>query len=83
MAYLAMSLGRISLHNDNKMFYYISVIAYIALAPLNIPVIEKGVTGLFPDRYLCETYRAQIEELVSKVDNAELTTSKCIENIKI
>jgi len=39
------------------MFYYISVIAYIALAPLNIPVIEKGVTGLFPDRYLCETYK--------------------------
>jgi|TARA_R110000803_G_scaffold78093_1_gene143187 hypothetical protein len=65
------------------MFYYISVIAYIALAPLNIPVTEKAVTGLFPDRYLCETYKAQVEELISKINTAELTTSKCVKNINI
>ena len=65
------------------MFYYISVIAYIALAPLNVPIVEKGVTGLFPEMYLCETYKAQVEELISKIDTAELTTSECIENINI
>ena len=65
------------------MFYYISVIAYIALAPLNIPVTEKAVRGLFPDRYLCETYKAQVEELISKINTAELTTSKCVKNINI
>ena len=51
------------------MFYYISVIAYIALAPLNVPIVEKGVTGLFPEMYLCETYKAQVEELISKIEN--------------
>ena len=69
--------------NDWVMFYYLSIITYIALAPLNVPVTEKSVTGLFPDQYLCETYKFQVEELIRNVRTAKLTTSKCVKELEV
>tara|TARA_A100000172_G_scaffold38453_2_gene23451 strand:+ start:1315 stop:1512 length:198 start_codon:yes stop_codon:yes gene_type:complete len=64
------------------MFYYLSVISYMTLAPYNIPVIEKSVTGHFPDKHLCEIYKNQVEELVYNIDNAKIISSKCIQKIE-
>ena len=61
------------------MFYYISVIAFIILSPVNIPVEEKAIVGPFPEQYQCETFKAQIENMNAGTYNAELKTSNCIE----
>jgi len=65
------------------MFYYLSIITYLTLAPLNIPVTEKSITGLFPERHLCETYKLQVEELIRNVGTAKLTTSKCVKELEV
>ncbi len=54
----------------------------MTLAPYNIPVIEKSVTGHFPDKHLCEIYKNQVEELVYNIDNAKIISSKCIQKIE-
>jgi hypothetical protein len=61
------------------MFYYVSVIAFLTLAPMNIPVEEKAVIGPFPEKYQCEVYKAQVAALVDTTVNAEIKTAKCIE----
>ena len=54
------------------MFYYVSVIAFLTLAPMNIPVEEKAVIGPFPEKYQCEVYKAQVADMVDSVFNAEI-----------
>ena len=61
------------------MFYYVSVIAFLTLAPMNIPVEEKAVIGPFPEKYQCEVYKAQVKALVDTTVNAEIKKAKCIE----
>ena len=63
------------------MFYYISIIAFITLAPMNIPVEEKSITGPFPEQYQCEIYKSQVMNMINTVDNAEIKTSKCITQV--
>jgi hypothetical protein len=41
------------------------------------------VTGLFPDQYLCETYKFQVEELIRNVRTAKLITSKCVKELEV
>jgi hypothetical protein len=60
------------------MFYYISVIAFLTLAPMNIPVEEKAVIGPFPEKYQCEVYKAQVKAIVDSTVNAQIKTGKCI-----
>ena len=61
------------------MFYYVSVIAFLTLAPMNIPVEEKAVIGPFPEKYQCEVYKAQVADMVDSVFNAEIKKAECIE----
>ena len=60
------------------MFYYISVIAFLTLAPMNIPVEEQAVIGPFPEKYQCEVYKAQVKAIVDSTVNAQIKTGKCI-----
>ena len=64
------------------MFYYVSIIAFLTLAPMNIPVEEKSVIGPFPEKFQCEIYKAQVADLVDAVVNAEIKKAKCIEQVK-
>ena len=64
------------------MFYYISVIAFLTLAPMNIPVEEQAVIGPFPEKFQCEIYKAQVADLVDATVNAEIKKAKCIEQVK-
>ena len=64
------------------MFYYISVIAFLTLAPMNIPVEEKAVIGPFPEKYQCEIYKAQVKAIVDSTVNAQIKTAKCITKIQ-
>jgi len=52
------------------MFYYVSVIAFLTLAPMNIPVEEKAVIGPFPEKFQCEVYKAQVADLVDSTINS-------------
>ena len=61
------------------MFYYVSVIAFLTLAPMNIPVEEQAIIGPFPEKYQCEVYKAQVADMVDSVYNAEIKKAKCIE----
>jgi len=61
------------------MFYYVSVIAFLTLAPMNLPVEEKAVIGPFPEKYQCEVYKAQVADMVDSVFNAEIKKAECIE----
>ena len=61
------------------MFYYVSVIAFLTLAPMNIPVEEQAIIGPFPEKYQCEVYKAQVKALVVTTVNAEIIKAKCIE----
>jgi len=65
------------------MFYYVTILTFIVLSPLNLPVEEKAVTGPFPDKYLCNLHRVQVEETINQVPTARLKTSKCIKKVKI
>jgi hypothetical protein len=65
------------------MFYYLSIISYIALAPLNIPVQETSTTGGFPEMYMCEVYKAQVENMFKGIPTVEIKLSKCVEKIKV
>tara|TARA_R100001126_G_scaffold53105_1_gene29978 strand:+ start:379 stop:579 length:201 start_codon:yes stop_codon:yes gene_type:complete len=65
------------------MFYYISVITFLTLSPMNIPVEEKAVIGPFPEKYQCEIYKAQVKAIVNSSVNAELKTEKCVERPKV
>ena len=65
------------------MFYYLSIISYIALAPLNVLVEETSTTGSFPQMYLCEVYKAQIENMFKGTPTVEIKLSKCVEKIKV
>ena len=60
------------------MFYYMSIIAFITLVPMNIPVQEKSMVGPFPHKYQCETYKAQISDMIDSVPNAQLVMGKCV-----
>tara|TARA_Y100001963_G_scaffold54243_1_gene75998 strand:+ start:723 stop:920 length:198 start_codon:yes stop_codon:yes gene_type:complete len=60
------------------MFYYVSVIAFLTLSPMNIPVEEKAVIGPFPKKYQCEIYKAQVKAIVDTTVNAEIKKAKCI-----
>jgi len=64
------------------MFYYVSVIAFLTLAPMNIPVEEQAVIGPFPEKFQCEIYKAQVSDLVDATVNAEIKKAKCIEQVK-
>tara|TARA_R100001086_G_scaffold137524_2_gene71853 strand:+ start:1464 stop:1661 length:198 start_codon:yes stop_codon:yes gene_type:complete len=64
------------------MFYYVSVIAFLTLAPMNISVEEKAVIGPFPEKYQCEIYKAQIEDMIASIYNAEIKTAECITQVK-
>ena len=64
------------------MFYYVSVIAFLTLAPMNIPVEEQAVIGPFPEKFQCEIYKAQVADLVDAVVNAEIKKAKCIQQVK-
>ena len=64
------------------MFYYISVIAFLTLAPMNIPVEEQAVIGPFPEKYQCEVYKAQVKAIVDSTVNAQIKTAKCITKIQ-
>ena len=61
------------------MFYYVSVIAFLTLAPKNIHVEEQAIIGPFPEKYQCEVYKAQVKALVDTTVNAEIKKAKCIE----
>ncbi len=61
------------------MFYYVSVIAFLTLAPMNIPVEEQAIIGPFPEKYQCEIYKAQVKALVDTTVNAEIKKATCIE----
>jgi hypothetical protein len=61
------------------MFYYVSVIAFLTLAPMNIPVEEQAIIGPFPEKYQCEVYKAQVKALVDTTVNAEIKKANCIE----
>ena len=65
------------------MFYYISVIAFLTLSPMNIPVEEKAVIGPFPEKYQCEIYKTQVKAIVNSSVNAEIKTGKCVERPKV
>ena len=64
------------------MFYYVSVIAFLTLAPMNIPVEEQAIIGPFPEKYQCEVYKAQVADLVDSTINAEIKTAKCITQVE-
>ena len=64
------------------MFYYVSVIAFLTLAPMNIPVEEQAVIGPFPEKYQCEVYKAQVADMVDSAFNAEIKTAKCITQVE-
>ena len=64
------------------MFYYVSVIAFLTLAPMNIPVEEQAVIGPFPEKYQCEVYKAQVKALVDTTVNAEIKKSECVEQFE-
>ena len=64
------------------MFYYISIIAFITLAPMNIPVEEKSVTGPFPEKYQCEIYKAQVTDMIDDIYNAKIKKSECVEQFE-
>jgi|TARA_R110002124_G_scaffold257178_1_gene422898 hypothetical protein len=61
------------------MFYYISVIAFVILSPMNLPVEERAVVGPFPEKFQCESYKAQVAAVVNSAFNAEIKTAKCVE----
>ena len=61
------------------MFYYMSIIEYMTLAPMNIPVQEKSMVGPFPQKFQCMAYKAQVSNMINSVSNAELVMGKCIE----
>ena len=65
------------------MFYYISVIAFLTLAPMNIPVEEKAVIGPFPEKYQCEIYKAQVKAIVNSSVNAEIKTGNVLKGQKL
>ena len=55
-----------------------SIIAFMTLAPMNIPVEEQAVIGPFPEKYQCEVYKAQVKAIVDSTVNAQIKTGKCI-----
>ena len=57
------------------MFYYISVITFLTLSPMNIPVEEKAVIGPFPEKYQCEIYKAQVKAIVDSTVNPQKKTA--------
>ena len=61
------------------MFYYISVIAFVILSPMNLPVEEKAMAGPFPEQYQCETFKVHVTNMIASTYNAELKISKCVE----
>ena len=61
------------------MFYYISVIAFVILSPINLPVEERAVVGPFPEKFQCESYKAQVAAVVDSAFNEEIKTAKCVE----
>jgi|TARA_Y100000401_G_scaffold32518_1_gene23930 hypothetical protein len=61
------------------MFYYMSIIAFMTLAPMNIPVQEKSMVGPFPKKFQCMAYKAQVSDMIDSVSNAQLIMGKCVE----
>ena len=61
------------------MFYYISVIAFVILSPMNLSVEEKSVVGPFPEQHQCEIFKAHVTDMIASTYNAELKMSKCVE----
>ena len=61
------------------MFYYISVIAFVILSPMNLSVEEKAMVGPFPEQHQCETFKVHVTNMIASTYNAELKVSKCVE----
>lgn len=46
---------------------------------MNLPVEERAVVGPFPEKFQCESYKAQVAAVVNSAFNAEIKTAKCVE----
>ena len=55
-----------------------SIIAFMTLAPMNIPVQEKAMVGPFPKKFQCMAYKAQVSDMIDSVSNAQLVMGKCV-----